>query len=413
MNIKEYFGNQSEISRVTAASCLVVIIGFVDYLTGFEINFGVFYLIPVFTATWYISKGYGFFISVLSSIVWFLADHYADHAYSNGVSAYWNALVQLVFFIFFTVLLSNLKEMNEKLNKKITDYKRSEEALKNSEDRYRSLVESTEDSIYVLDGGHRYLFVNKRHLLRLGITDSGYLGRSYGDFHSAENTKAFLKVVDKVLRTGESVSHERKSERDDKYFLLTLSPVKEPGGKVSAVTVVSKDITDIKKMEERLRALSLTDELTGIYNRRGFFIMAEQVLKLAIRQKRGVYMLYADMDNLKEINDTLGHQEGDRALIYTANILKAAYRETDIVARLGGDEFVVIPVGRAGDDIKLISARLQERLETHNAIRSCNYRLSMSSGISFYNPESPCSIDELLKDAEKFMYEEKVRKRLS
>ncbi len=413
MNIKEYLDNQSATLRVATVFCLVVLIGFIDYLTGFEISLAVFYLIPIFIATWYVGKRFGFFVAVISSLTWFMSDYFAGHAYSNDIFAYWNAAVQFGFFIFFTVILSSLREINEKLNKKIIDYKQSEEALKNSENQYRSLVESTEDSIYVLDRDHRYLFMNKQHLSRLGIADSRYLGQYYGDFHSTENTKDFMEVVDKVFMTGESVRHDRKSERDDKYFLLTLSPVKEPEGKVSAVTVVSKDITDLKKMEERLRALSLTDELTGIYNRRGFFIMAEQVLKLSRRQKRGVFMLYADMDNLKEINDTLGHQEGDRALIDTANILKATYRETDIVARIGGDEFVVIPVGSTGDNIKVISARLQENLETHNVIKSRNYSLSVSSGISYYNPESPCSIDELLKQAEKLMYEEKMLKRLS
>lgn len=413
MNIKEYLNKQSATLRIATVFCLVVLIGFVDYLTGFEISLSVFYLIPIFIATWYISRSFGFFIAVITTIIWFLSDHFTGHVYSNPIFAYWNTAVQFVFFVFFSVLLSRLREVNKKLNKKIIDYKQSEEALKNSESQYRSLVESTEDSIYVMDTDYRYLFINKKHLSRLGITDRQYVGRSYSDFHSPEDTKAFLEVVEKVFKEGESVWHEHKSGRDDKYFLLTLSPVKEPDGNISAVTVVSKDITELKQMEERLRALSLTDEMTGLYNRRGFFTMAEQVLKLAKRHKRGLYMLYSDMDNLKVINDTLGHQEGDRALIDAASILKTTYRESDIVARIGGDEFVVMPVECSIDNISLVSARLQESLKNHKAVRSSNYRLSMSLGVSYFNPESPCSIDELLNHAEKLMYEQKILKRLS
>lgn len=118
-------------------------------------------------------------------------------------------------------------------------------------------------------------------------------------------------------------------------------------------------------------------------------------------------MLYADLDGLKEINDTWGHQEGDLALVDIANIFRAAFRESDVVARIGGDEFVVIPVGRTGDDTRIIDARLQESLDAHNAKREKGYTLSMSWGISYYDPGNPCSIDELLSHADTLMYKRK------
>jgi len=165
------------------------------------------------------------------------------------------------------------------------------------------------------------------------------------------------------------------------------------------------------KVQEKQRVMSITDELTGIYNRRGFFTLAEQRLKLAKRQRRGIFMLYADVDGLKTINDNLGHQEGDMALIDTAKLLKATYRESDIVARIGGDEFVVIPVGSAGDDIEIITTRLQKNLDHHNATGNRDYALSISIGIACYDPENPCSIDELLATGDRIMYEHKKIKR--
>lgn len=165
------------------------------------------------------------------------------------------------------------------------------------------------------------------------------------------------------------------------------------------------------KRQEEIRALSFTDDLTGLYNRRGFFTLVEQQLKLFKRQKKGIYMLYADVDNLKEINDIFGHKEGDMALIDVANILRKNYREADIIARIGGDEFVVIPVETTGDNIDIISSRLQKSLKIHNAEKNHKYKLSISVGIAYYNPENPCSVDELLVRADKSMYEQKMHKK--
>ncbi len=121
------------------------------------------------------------------------------------------------------------------------------------------------------------------------------------------------------------------------------------------------------KMQQEIRNLTLRDELTGIYNRRGFFALVEYQFNMAKRSKTGLFMLYADLDNLKIINDTLGHQEGDRALIETADILRNNFRQSDIIARIGGDEFVVFPVGTSADCVDKILERLQKALEAYNA----------------------------------------------
>jgi two-component system, cell cycle response regulator len=98
-------------------------------------------------------------------------------------------------------------------------------------------------------------------------------------------------------------------------------------------------------LQEKLLKLSVTDELTGLYNRRGFFTLAEQLVKLSNRQKNVLYLLFADLDNLKEINDIYGHEAGDQVLIETAKIFRDSFRDSDIIARIGGDEFIVVPAG--------------------------------------------------------------------
>ncbi len=289
----------------------------------------------------------------------------------------------------------------------------TEKSLTKSEEKYRSLVESTEDSIYLVDINCRYLFMNKKHISRLNLSGDEYLCRSYGEFHSPNQTKWFTEKVSEVLKTGSSSQHEHKSFRDGRYFFLTFSPVKKADGKIEAITIVSKDISERKSMEEKLQTLSHTDELTGLYNRRGFFTLAEQQLNLAKRMKKGIFMLYADLDDLKKINDKCGHQEGDLALTKTADILKKTFRESDIIARVGGDEFVVIPVGIIGDYIEDVSKRLQKNLDIYNAGEKRAYKLSLSVGIAYFDPENPCSVDELLVQGDKLMYEQKKRKQES
>ena len=305
-----------------------------------------------------------------------------------------------------------LSQRITKLEKSETQEELSETALRESEERYRCLVESTEDSMYLVDKNYRYLFINKKHMTRMGFTGNEYLGRQYSEFHSPDEMKWFVENVDTVFNTGESVKYEHKSFRDGRYFLQTLSPVKESDGTVIAVTVVSKDITEYKMMEEKLHSLSLTDELTGLYNRRGLFTITEQLLKILKRQKKGIFILYADVDNLKNINDTLGHKEGDAALIRIAKILKKSYRDSDVIARIGGDEFVVVPIGTTGDNIDKITTRLQIGLDTNNANTNSRYKLSVSTGIAYYDPENPCSVDELLIKGDKSMYEKKRLKQL-
>ncbi len=166
-----------------------------------------------------------------------------------------------------------------------------------------------------------------------------------------------------------------------------------------------------EKLEEDLLVLSTTDPLTGLRNRRGFLSLTEQQLKVSDRAKKRLILFFADLDGLKEINDTLGHEEGDKALIEAASVFKEAFRSSDIIARMGGDEFAVLAIDTEEINPVIISNRLQNRIETHNNQPNRKYMLSISTGYSFYDPENPSSIDELMAGADKMMYEQKKSKK--
>ena len=134
----------------------------------------------------------------------------------------------------------------------ITERKEAERMLQESEEKYRSLASST-DVMYLVDKDCRYLFMNEGFLSRLGISLGDVEGKSYDEFHSEEDAREFMEIISRIFKMGQAIQHEHKSERDDKYFLRSLSPVKDPEGRTIAVTVVSKDITKRKQAEEALR----------------------------------------------------------------------------------------------------------------------------------------------------------------
>jgi len=156
-----------------------------------------------------------------------------------------------------------------------------------------------------------------------------------------------------------------------------------------------------------LQRMSFVDDLTGLRNRRGFFALAEQQVKLADRTKNGFLLPLADLDGLKSINDAFGHREGDLTLIETASVLKETFRGSDIIARIGGDEFAVIAIEAGPDSAEILRDRLSKNLEASNAGGSRRYTLSISLGIATYDPKHPCTIDELLARADARLYEQK------
>ncbi len=186
------------------------------------------------------------------------------------------------------------------------------------------------------------------------------------------------------------------------------------GGRRLCLTV-SHSIAAHKELEEFLRGLTDVDELTGLLNRRGFFVRVDEMMRRARRGDRQVLLMYFDLDGLKRVNDEQGHAEGDRLLVAAADVLRTAFRERDVVARIGGDEFVAMALlGRRHDEIldrKAIEVRLDEAMSAKRAELGDCYDFSMSFGAMVANHVQLGGIDELLARADQEMYSAKRARR--
>jgi diguanylate cyclase (GGDEF)-like protein len=166
-----------------------------------------------------------------------------------------------------------------------------------------------------------------------------------------------------------------------------------------------------QKAQSRLQNLTLVDELTGVYNRRGFMTIANQQVKLAQRTQTQWMIIFADVDGLKKINDTFGHPEGDEVLREVANLLKSTFRESDVIARIGGDEFAVLAMAATESVAQSFTHRLQNMVDLHNAALGRKYRVSISLGLAHYDPQNPRRVEEVLAQADAAMYEHKRKQK--
>ncbi len=161
----------------------------------------------------------------------------------------------------------------------------------------------------------------------------------------------------------------------------------------------------------QIQTLAIIDDLTGLYNRRGFFTLAEQQIKLAGRLNHSILLVFMDMDKLKQINDEFGHQQGDLALIDVARLLRQSFRSSDIIARIGGDEFVVLAMNANGGDATVLINRLRKKMSELNNSGANPYHISLSIGTSAWMPGGPVDLDDLITRADTQMYQNKRKRR--
>jgi len=303
----------------------------------------------------------------------------------------------------------------------ITERKRAEEELRQAYSFRNAIIDNVAEGLCVCHETKEYPFVkftiwNDRMTDITGYTveEINLLGWYQTVYPDPELQAKAIERMKRMRQSNDLRNEEWEIIRaDGNQCVLNISTsVVESDDGVVHVLAIMQDITDRKRMEEEIFTLSITDQLTGLYNRRGFLSLAGQQLKLSERNKSGLLLFFADLDLLKLINDLLGHKEGDKALIESANIFKETFRASDIIARLGGDEFAVLAIDIKGTNPEVFTTRLQQLIDIWNNRENRKYKLSISMGFAYYDPENPRSIDNLIARADKLMYEQKQNKQI-
>ncbi|MEO0156505.1 MAG: diguanylate cyclase, partial [candidate division WOR-3 bacterium] len=179
-------------------------------------------------------------------------------------------------------------------------------------------------------------------------------------------------------------------------------------GRIAGTRNYIIDITERKKIEEKLSIESMTDELTGLFNRRGFHSLATHQVNLSKKTGKGFYIFYCDLNNMKQLNDRFGHNTGDIMLKQVANLLKNSFRKSDIISRVGGDEFVVLASEAQPESIDVMLNRLRTNIEKFNETKQYPH-ISLSIGYAYFNPNDSKTLDDIINIADKMMYEEKLK----
>ncbi|MGC8814444.1 diguanylate cyclase [Dictyoglomus sp.] len=283
--------------------------------------------------------------------------------------------------------------------------------LMNTNDKDLLLAEQSLVGVFVIQE-EKVIYVNPRFVEIFGYPTGLKTFNDFLNYIYEEDRERFKQRYHELLdKTFEYIIDEFKIKKGKDIAYIEMSMVGIMYKGKPAILGTTLDITYRKKMEEELKILSITDPLTGLYNRRGFITLADHTLNLVKRLNKKAIILFIDLDYMKWINDNLGHNVGDQALIDVANILTSTFRQNDLIARIGGDEFVVLGIIGEENHKEKIIERLTEKVKEFNTKEKRPYKLSLSVGYVVYDPENPKTLEELLQLADQLMYEEKRLKK--
>jgi diguanylate cyclase (GGDEF)-like protein/PAS domain S-box-containing protein len=331
-------------------------------------------------------------------------------------------IIAIVYFTYWTYMKNvegaaaqaeQARQHVDELNRHLAEQERISKALRETEEHFRNAFDYAAIGMALVSPQGAWLRVNRSLCNLLGYSEREMLDSNFQAVTHQDDIGNDLANLYRLLQseTPTSQVEKRYVHRDGEvvWALNSVSLVRDAEENPAHFIFQIQDITERKRAEAALQSLSLIDELTGLYNRRGFLAVTEQHVAAIRRDNKIPIVLYADLDGLKEINDSYGHHEGDRALAITAQILKETFRSSDILARLGGDEFVALAAIEEDEGAESLTDRLRAQFEASNALRTRPYNLSVSVGVAHFENDR-YSIEDLMAQADRAMYEEKRRK---
>lgn len=287
----------------------------------------------------------------------------------------------------------NAVQKNKELEDANNERKKAFETIRRLEKNYRAVLESNTDALIVVNHNKEILYINPAANKMFGENKEELLFDIL-DYDEIEN--GVKEVTINYMNSSKVIGEMCISETDwegKEAFLISI-----------------RDITEKVHLREKLKIQSLTDELTTLYNRRGFFSLAEHKIEFAKRNKKGILLFFIDIDGMKKINDNLSHNHGDSALKGASEILKETFSERDVIARIGGDEFAVLTLDTYREDAEKLIKKLANIQSEFNKKNNKPFNISMSAGAAYFDPKNPMNIDELITIADQCMYEQKKNK---
>lgn len=292
-------------------------------------------------------------------------------------------------------------------------------------DRYRTLVDQLPVGVYRTTPDGVIIEANPALARMLGYKNPSSLFQcNVRDFYVQHQDRS--EHLRKLAKTPTSFAEFELRRSDGRRFWVRdhCRAIKGRDGSVRYLDGILVDVTETKTAErkleralrelqstnKKLEGLTLTDDLTGLNNRRGFFTLGLQQMKIAKRLKKQIYLVFLDIDGLKQINDSYGHPVGDQVLQAVAAILKNTLRESDIVARIGGDEFSVLAMRSKGAGERTLLSRLEGGIRSFRLKQNRRFRLSVSMGIVRVEPRKYALLDDFLAHADFLMYQQKRKK---
>ncbi|MEW6624422.1 MAG: PAS domain S-box protein [Bacillota bacterium] len=289
----------------------------------------------------------------------------------------------------------------------ITNRKQNEEALQESEEKFRSIVENVNDVIATINkkGEFQYVSPNVKEICGYDVDD--VQGRPIMLFIHQDDIYGTMDKLNEVFVTGQKQAsiEYRFRHRDGRWrwFKTNAAPLRDDLGNIKYTVGVFRDITSQKEVEEKLKYLSFHDQLTGIYNRAYF---ENEMKRLEGSREYPITIICADVDGLKLVNDTMGHQYGDELLKACARVLKEPLRKADILAHIGGDEFAVILPRTDNETGKKVLKRIREAVNIYNS-KNPKVFLSFSLGMATTSSAEQ-SLADVFSDADDDMYKDKL-----
>jgi diguanylate cyclase (GGDEF)-like protein/PAS domain S-box-containing protein len=295
--------------------------------------------------------------------------------------------------------ISVLEQKIKELEQMESARNRVEESLRESEERYRTLVENASDLVYRLDGTGHVTFVNPSGLRITGHEEEELIGKSYLTLIRPDMRDEAMKFYGRQFVKGLKNTYSEYpiiAKDGHEIWLGQNTQLIVENGHVIGFQAVSRDITDriraeeaLRESEKRYRELSIVDDLTQLYNSRHFYFQLKIELDRSNRYKQSLTLLLLDLDDFKVFNDAYGHVEGDQVLMRLGQVVKRCLRQTDSAYRYGGEEFTILLPMTTGEDgaVTAERIRMEFKKETFSPAPGQDVHVTVSIGLAQYKPQ--------------------------